>query len=135
MSIVVYNLLYILYTKLGYELHIIKHFISVTDSSSSVHNNFLSMLSRSSVSRYKMAVEKIFNLCQFISCVEKVILPPKNGSQYLTFDQCSKTCRVLDSELLSKDHLMTMTLVQTRPLDVLLSVIGYRVVIFRWSPI
>ena len=66
-----------------------------------------------------MAVEKLFNLCQFISCEEKVILPPKNESQYLTFDQCSKTCRILESELLSKHHLMTMTLVQTKPVDVL----------------
>ena len=63
----------------------------------------------------KMTLAKFFDLGQFADYVERVSLPPKNQSQYLTYDDCSKTCSFLDSELLKKRHLKSMPLVQKSP--------------------
>ena len=62
-----------------------------------------------------MTLAEFFDLRQFAEYVEKVSLPPRNQSQYLTYDDCSKTCRTLDSELLKKRHLKSMPLVQKSP--------------------
>ena len=59
----------------------------------------------------------IFNFCEFSPgyCVEKLSLPPRNKSRYdgyLTFDECSEMCNNLDSQVLTKTHLTSMSLVQ-----------------------
>ena len=59
----------------------------------------------------------IFNFCEFSPgyCVEKLSLPPRNKSRYdgyLTFEECSEMCKNLDSQVLTKTHLTSMSLVQ-----------------------
>ena len=71
-----------------------------------------------------MNLASTFNLCKFLPgfCVEKLSLPPRNdikkgseiGSEYLTFDECTRACKNLDSQVMTKTHLTSMLLVQDR---------------------
>ena len=59
----------------------------------------------------------ILNFCKFSPgyCVENLSLPPRNKSRndgYLTFEECSEICQNLDSQVLTKTHLTSMSLVQ-----------------------
>ena len=76
-----------------------------------------------------MNLASTFNLCKFLPgfCVEKLSLPARNNTkkgsefgripdfdEYLTFDECTRACKNLDSQVMTKTHLTSMLLVQDR---------------------